>query len=509
MDASEETLAPPQIETAGGLTPDGRLKFGRLAGLALPAAIFTVAWPVLVDSILGSLVGLVDTILAAGISEPATDAVGNASYLMWFIGLVFVALDVGATALISRSIGAGRRAVANAAVGQTMLLAAVMGALVGLLVFAMIPVLISVMGLPADTAFAFRTYMRFIAIDAPVVAVMYAGIACLRGSGDSFRAMRALIVVNIVNIVVAWSLAGVDLQSTSIDHGQAVTRTILHNPFGFNLGVTGIGIGTLTAHATGALLVLATLVRGSTVLKLHARRLRPHPITMARIVRVGLPNFFETLGMWFGNYLIILMVNWMGPGLVGAHILAIRVEAFSFQLGFAIAIAATTLTGQYLGAGSPQLARRAIAWCATIAGVVMGLMGVAFVLIPRTIVATISGQPTHMDLTPQCLIITGLIQVPFAISIVFRQAMRGAGDVKVVMWITWITTYACRLPLVYILSGVDIPIPRALGGGIIHNPFGLEPSLRMLWIGLCTEILFRAVAFAWRFRHGGWARHRV
>jgi len=509
VDATEETLAPPQVEVAAGLTPEGRLKFGRLAGLSMPAAIFTVAWPVLVDSILGSLVGLVDTVLAAGISEPATDAVGNASYLMWFIGLVFIALDVGATALISRSIGAGRRAVANAAVGQTMLLAGAAGVIVSLLVFAMIPVLISIMGLPEATAHAFRSYMRFIAADAPIVAVMYAGIACLRGSGDSFRAMRALIVVNLVNIAVAWSLAGVDITAMRLVNGEPVSRVLLHNPFGFNLGVAGIGIGTLTAHATGAALVLVTLLRGSTALTLHARRLRPHAVTMARIVRVGLPNFFETLGMWFGNYLIILMVNWMGAGLVGAHILAIRVEAFSFQLGFAIAIAATTLTGQYLGAGSPALARRAIVWCSILASAVMGSMGLAFIFIPRTIVAIISGQPTHMQLAPQCLFITGLVQVPFAISIVLRQAMRGAGDVKVVMWITWITTYACRLPLVYILSGVDIPVPHALGGGTIHNPFGFEPSLRMLWIGLCTEILFRSMAFGWRFTHGGWARQRV
>ncbi len=511
MEATEtsEGLAPPQVEAVGGLSADGRLRTGRLAGLTMGAAIFTVAWPVLVDSVLGSLVGLVDTILAAGISEPATDAVGDASYLMWFIGLVFVALDVGATALISRSIGAGRRAVANAAVGQTMLLAAASGTLVGLLVFLMVPVLIQIMRMEGQGAEAFHVYMRIIAVDSPIVATMYAGIACLRGSGDSFRAMRALLVVNAVNMLVAWTLAGVDITSTSFHDGVATTRVLLHNPFPFKLGVAGIGIGTLTAHATGAALVLATLLRGSTILKLHVRRLRPHTVTMWRIVRVGLPNFFETIGMWFGNFLIVLVVGWMGAGLVGAHIIAIRIEAFSFQLGFAIAIAATTLTGQYLGAGSAAHARRAIVVCSALAAGVMGLMGIAFVLMPRTIVGLVSGQATHLALTPQCLFITGMVQVPFAISIVLRQAMRGAGDVKVVMWITWITTYACRLPLVYIFSGVDLPIPSALGGGVVHNPFGFTPSLRGLWIGLCSEIVFRAIAFGWRFIDGGWARKRV
>src|SRR5690606_5282741 len=110
-----------------GVTPDGRLRSGRLAGLPMGRAIFTLAWPVLVDSLLNSLVGLTDTAVAAAISPAAADAIGNASYMLWFVGLFFMALDIGATALISRSVGSGRMAAANAAVGQVVLLAVLVG----------------------------------------------------------------------------------------------------------------------------------------------------------------------------------------------------------------------------------------------------------------------------------------------------------------------------------------------------------------------------------------------
>jgi Na+-driven multidrug efflux pump len=92
---------------------------------------------------------------------------------------------------------------------------------------------------------------------------------------------------------------------------------------------------------------------------------------------------------------------------------------------------------------------------------------------------------------------------------VLRQAMRGAGDVKVVMLITWITTYAFRLPLAYALSGVEIPLP---GGTVLPNPFSEwagGASLAGLWIGLCVEIVLRAMVFAWRFWEGGWTRVKV
>lgn len=503
-----ETLPSPS-SAHGGLTADGRLRSGRLAGLSMPVAMWVVAWPVLVDSLLGSLVGLTDTVLAAGLSEAAADAIGSASYILWFIGLVFVALDVGVTAVVSRSVGAGKLDEANAAVGQTLLMAAGLGAIMGGVVMALRPALAGVLGLSPEAADDFQRYMFFVCLDAPVMAVLYAGIACLRGAGDSISAMRAMVVVNIVNIVASWSLAGVDLTTTRVVDGQVARHVILENPLGIDMGVAGIGLGTLIAHATGVLLILITLARGTSSIRLAWRWLVPHAANMWRVARIGLPNFFETLGMWAGNFLVLLVVARLGAGMVGSHMVAIRIEAFSFQLGFAVAIAATTLAGQYLGAGSPALARRAILACAGVAAMLMGAMGALFVLLPKPIVGLVSGQPAHLESAPAALWVTGLVQIPFAIAIVLRQAMRGCGDVKVVMWITWITTYAVRLPLVVVFSGVTIPLPAWLGGGEIPSLLGLEPSLLGVWIGLSLEIVVRAVAFVWRFVDGGWARQRV
>lgn len=495
-----------------GLTPDGRLKAGRLAGLSMRAAIWTVAWPVLVDSILNSLVGLSDTVVAANLpsGDSATDAIGNASYMMWFCGTFLIALDIGATALISRSIGARRLAVANAAVGQAMLLALAIGVSLGLLIFAISAPLGQLMHMTPEGAVMFVRFLRIAALDLPFLAIMYAGIACLRGSGDSFRPMRAMILVNIVNLGLSWVLSGADYAQLVGPPGHQVREVILKNPFHINLGVTGIAMGMMLGHISGAAAIVFTLLRGTAGLKLKRHRLRPHWHTMRRILRVGFPNFLETIGMWAGNFPIILMAGWIAQNLVGAHILAVRIEAFSFQPGFAIGIAAAALTGQYLGAGSPRHARKAILACTAISSLIMASMGFAFMFGGTTIVGWLSSQQEHLAAAPECLFITGLVQIPFAVSIVFRQAMRGAGDVKVVMWITWLTTYAFRLPLAYAFSGVEIPLG---GGRVIHNPFphlfGDHPSLAGLWVGLCVELLFRAALFTARFLHGGWTKVRV
>jgi Na+-driven multidrug efflux pump len=321
-----------------------------------------------------------------------------------------------------------------------------------------------------------------------------------------------MIIVNAVNITMSWTLAGVDLKSTSIVSGEPVVRTILHNPFSFHLGVRGIALGTLSAYTVGCLvmtLMLARGVGGSGGIRLRLARLKPHWHTLRRLVRVGVPNFLETLGMWAGSLFIILMVGRMGAhhdGLLGSHIVAVRIEAFSFLPGFAFATAAATLVGQYLGAGSPKLASKAVRICATAAATFMGLMGLLFIFKAKAIVGLMSSQEVHLTYTPPVLRTTGCIQIPFALSLVYRSALRGAGDVKAAMVMTWLCTYLLRLPLAYIFCGVSIPL---WSGRVLENPFPWHWGLTGVWVGLCLEIIIRATVFWLRFKQGHWARQRV
>lgn len=496
----------------------GQLTAGRLAGLSMRSAIVVLAWPILAESVLNSLVGLTDTVLAAGIEDggAAADAIGGASYILWFVGLIVAALGTGATAVVARSIGKRRLATARTAVGQTFTLALVSGVVVGVALALLAEPTTRVLNMSDAAAAAFRKFILVTSIGVPFSSVLYSMIACSRGAGDSLRPLIAMILVNVINMGCSWTLAGVDLKATRLVDGHAVTRTVLHNPFGFNFGVGGIAAGTVIGEFCGAAFITLIMIRGVSGVQLLARRLRPHRSTMVRLVRLGWPNFLETAGMWFGNFLVILMVGWMGAGMLGAHIVAIRVESFSFLPGVAMGIAAATLVGQYLGAGSPALARRAVRICTIIPCATMGLTGLIFLLIPDRIVGLFTSQEAHLHSAPAALQIAGAVQIPFAVSLVLRSALRGAGDVRSAMWISWVCTYGVRLPLAYLCSGVDTPVPgwicrvfELAPGTAIHNPSGLEPSLKGLWLGLCLEIGIRCALFAWRFAGGKWERAKV
>ncbi|TVQ64059.1 MAG: MATE family efflux transporter [Phycisphaerales bacterium] len=492
----------------------GRIRGGRLAGLSLWASIWVLSWPILIESLLNWMVGAVDTVLSAALSEPAADAIGGGAYIGWFMGLMGMATGVGATAVVSRCVGKGRMGAANAAVGQSMLLAAALGAATGALVALAAPLIGALLGLQGAALEHLIVYLRIMSLGAPALSVMMVGIACCRGAGDSLRPLGIMAGVNIVNVGVSWVIAGVDITRTTFDSaGEPVTRVLLNNPFPFTMGVAGIAIGTVVAWCAGALAVSLLLLDGRSGVRLFRRRLRPHLTTMTRVVRIAMPNFLEMLGMWAGNFLIIMMVGWMlAPGLLGSHIVAIRIEAISFLPGFSMAIASATLVGQWLGAGDAKMAERAVWRCAGVAAAIMGVVGLMFVLFPRQITALFTPQATHLEYVPQLIFIAGLVQAPFALGIVLRSALRGAGDAKVVMWLTWITTWGVRLPLAYFISGVDVVVPDPSGEGmrvLLENPSPFNYGLVGLWWGLCIELVIRAALFSGRFMQGKWKTMRV
>lgn len=525
------SIPTPIRRRAAELTEDGRFRTGRLAGLTMLGAILTLSWPVLLESFLNSLVGLTDTVLAAGLGIHEADAIAGASYFMWFIGLIIMAIGVGATALISRAIGAGRIASANTTLGQSTLLAVTCGVAVAALVALLAQPVAGLLSMTDRAADAFSTYMLVIAAGVPFASVLFIMSACARGAGDTRRPLYAMAARNVVNIAFSVLLSGVDLSRSTLIDGEAVTQVIIANPSPFNLGILGIALGTVAGDLVGAAILFRMAWSGTWGITLYRRRLKPHWTTIKRLARLGWPNFLETAGMWVGNFLVVIMVGGIAAsnmtgnasGVLGAHIIAIRIEAMSFLAGFAMGTAAATLAGQYLGARRPDMAKKAIWRCTIIGAAVMLSFGVVFILFPRQLTGLLSAQPEHLELTPPLLIICGVVQIPFALGIVLRSALRGAGDVKAVMALTWISTYAIRLPLAFLFSGADLRLFPAAAASqtatdaityaiTIPNPMPDDfpiHGLWGLWIGLCTDLLLRGLMFLARFLQGGWSKSKV
>ncbi|MAE62970.1 MAG: hypothetical protein CMJ18_01755 [Phycisphaeraceae bacterium] len=452
---------------------------GRLAHLSLPRQVLALSvWPLL-EQLMSFMVGVVDLALAghlqpADTAVAAADAIGVGGFFSWLMMIIQSAVGIGATALIARAVGGRHRGLAHAALAQSMLLALAVGAALAAAMFLTASTLATVTGLKGLGQSWCAIYLRILAAAAPFSALLLIGNAALRGAGDTRTPFAVMVVVNVVNIAV----------SALLVYGP--------EPFGGH-GVRGIASGTVIAWFIGAILILARLMRRGGVIRLHWHRLRPHWHTLRRIVRVGLPNMFESVvGMWFGNFVVVMIVGRIADqAVLGAHQTVIRIEAVSFLPGFAMGIAASTLVGQYLGMGDAVRARRAANLCWLYGAAIMVAMGILFMAVPHWLVGLITTAEPLLELAPTPLRICGPFQIFLATQIVLAGALRGAGDTRATMWMTLVSMFLVRVPAAWLLA-----IPAGLG-------------LNGIWIAMGIEMFVRAALFAWRFMSNRWAEVRV
>lgn len=286
-----------------------------------------------------------------------------------------------------------------------------------------------------------------------------------------------MVVVNVINIVVSVALVA------------------SWSPYGGH-GIAGIAWGTNVAWIFGSVLMIGLITVGPTRIRLTAAALRPSASMLWRLVRVGGPSLAENVGHWGVNYVVLLIVGYIAltagdQNLIGAHMIAIRIEAICFMPCFAMGVAAATLIGQYLGAGDPQRAKLAGRYCLIGAVGISVLFAILFIAIPETLVRITTDEPAFLELAPRLLFTIGWAQVGFATYLAVSGGLRGAGDTRSTMLMMFATSLLIRLPLTWLL-GVT------LGGG-----------LNGVWLAMSLELMVRGGVFLARFLHGGWTKREV
>lgn len=444
------------------------------------SAVRLLALPVLMEQLLSYLVALVDTFLAGQLGEVATQAtgaVGLAGYVSWLGTLLFGLIGIGTTAIVARAWGAGRRREANRIANQAILLSAGLGVLFLVLMQPAAPWFAWLLRMEGLSGEIVIRYLRIDAVGLTFTSVTLAIAAALRGVGDMRTPMFVLGFVNIVNAVCSWLLV----------HGLGPIPA---------LGVDGIVLGTLIARASGGLLMLLVLARGAGGLQLRRRQLRPRSKLAKRIVRIGLPAAADGLVLWGGHFLFLMIISQLAPGPAGetifaAHIVGVRVEAITYLPAVAWGYAAASLVGQNLGARRPKAAMAIGHEAARQCALVGAVMTVLLFATAEPIYDLLHEEPAVGEVGAPAMRLLALFQIPVVLSIVYIQALRGAGDTRWPLLISCIGILVVRLPLAY-LCGI------VLDGGLVGA-----------WAGMCGDQVIRAGLAFRRFASGRWTQTTV
>lgn len=459
MSATATAEAPSTLAHLGDERQTGRM-------------VLRMAWPAIVENSLHTLLGIVDTVLVARLGTDAVAGVGAGVQWIFLFFSVLFGLSTGAVVLVARAIGAGEREAANRAARQALLLGVGLGLLFSLLCLLFAEPMLAVFGAePAVTAIG-ASFLRIASLSGVMMGVGIVAGSVLRAAGDTRTPMFSTAAANVVNAAVAyWLIFG----------GLGVPA----------LGADGSAWGLVAARLVAGAWLVWALLRGVRGLTIAGGGWRPDLSLLRPILSFGAPSMLEQVAVMTSFMVYALIALELGTVAFAAQRITFNAVLISILPAFGFAIAATTLTGQSLGAGRPDLAERT-SWVAVrIAALWMAVMGVIFFLLPEPLLRIFTDDPAVLAIGVPSLQVIGVASPLSSVGLVLAGALRGAGDTRFPLWIQLVTGWLFRVPIGYV-CGVTLA-------------FGLPG----MYVGVFADAVVGSVLAAWRYRRGGWRTVKV
>ena len=437
--------------------------------------IIHIAWPSLVELTLTQLASMVDLMMVGQLGPWALTAVGLTTQPKFLMMTMFMAMNVGATAMVARYKGAGNQKKADEVLRQALLMTLVIGTVFSLVGYIAAPWLIRFMGASeAHVLEASVSYLRIQMIGLPGLALTSTITATLRGVGNSKTAMIYNAMANIINVFFNYML--------------------IYGNFGApRMEVAGASLATIIGQYCAMFMAFYAVMNGRQYIILRFRDgFKPNMEEIKKIVDIGLPAMVEQLVMRVGLIIYTRTVAGLGTLAYAVHQVCLNIQSLSFMNGQAFAVSATSLMGQSLGKKRHDMAQayttraRKLGMCVSIT------LGIVFFFFGGQIVALYSGgDESLVELGAVIMMFVAVVQ-PFQSSqLILAGSLRGAGDTKVTAVITFITVLLVR-------PGLAIFAVNVLG-------MGLEGA----WYALVIDQILRSLLVLLRYNSGAWKRHTM
>lgn len=447
--------------------------------------ILWLAWPLFLEQVLSTLVSFADTAMVGALGATATASVSISNSFVFLINGAVIALGVGFTAYVARSVGAKDYDAAKAYIRHALLLLLIVGLPLAMLLLALHKLIPIWMGANEEFLGLAQNYLMITSVFRIFTMAMMVLGAVFRGRGDTKTPLRINIVVNILNVVGNYLLIHdshtIQIHLDSLNIHWAIPM------WGAGLGVQGAALSTGISWFLGgtALAVMLFVKKDPTRISLKDS-FRLDFALVKRVVKISVPAMLERLCMSLSGIVVTKSIAMLGTASVAAHAVYNTAESLSFMPGFAFASAATTLVGQALGAKKPDLAKRYNWYTVGVGVVMMILAGLALFVFANPLVRFINPDPAVVELAETCLRIVAFVQPIQVVGWILAGSLRGAGDTKWPFYITALGNWTFR----------------ALGAWLCVSMFKM--GLPAAVFCMCLDQAFRAICMFLRFQTGKW-----
>ncbi|HBU11202.1 MAG TPA: MATE family efflux transporter [Clostridiales bacterium] len=423
--------------------------------------------PLIIEQALAITVGMVDTIMVAGVGEDAVSGVALVDSVNILLIALFTALGTGGAVVAGQYLGLKELKNANHAAKQLVIAAFLLSvAVMAACLLLNRQILSGVFGRVEPVVMGHaQTYFYVTALSYPFIAVFNAAAALFRGMGDSKTPMQNALIMNVVNII-----------------GNAVFI------YAMDMGVAGAALSTLLSRALACVAMLFMLRNQKR--EISVRSYHPKDIDfpmIRRILKIGIPNGLENSMFQIGKIVVTSLVALQGTAAIAAHAVSNSLALVEIIPGAAVGLAILSVVARCVGAGEYKQAEYYTKYLMKRAYLYMAVLNVAMLAFMQPILSVYQLSSDTLSMALEIMVMHGLCAIAiWPLSFTLPNALRAAGDVKNTMVISVVSMWVFRIVLSYVFVY------------LFHmGVFGI-------WVAMIVDWVFRSALFTARWRSGKW-----
>ena len=393
--------------------------------------------PMVLSNLLQSLSGTLNGIyIGQMLGTHALAAVSGMFPIVFFFISLVIGIGAGASVLIGQAWGAKQPEKVKAIAGTALALCAGIGVVGAALGEWAANGALAALGTPAAVLDEAVGYARVMLLGMPLLLVFILSTQLLRGVGDTVTPLKALLL------------------STGV--GLVLTPALIRGWGGLpQMGVASAAAATVVSFTVATLWMGWRLRRMQSPLaptRAFARHLRIDGKLLKSVLRIGMPTGVQMIVVSISSLVLLSLVNGYGSAATAAYGAVNQVVAYVQFPAVSIAITASILGAQAIGAGREAtlgaIARTGLVMNLLLTGTLV-LLGYLF---SRALMGVFITSPPVIDVAQTLLHISLWSMVVFGMASVLSGVMRASGAVLVPTGIAIACIALVEIPAALLLS---------------------------------------------------------
>ena len=276
---------------------------------SIDRAIFLLSVPMVLEMLMESLFAVVDIFFVSRLGDnDAIATIGLTESVLTIIYSLAMGISMGATAMIARRVGEKDIPAAQVAAAQTIYIGIGLSLVISVIGIFFSTDILRLMGASESLIANNSGYTRWMLSGNITIVMLFIINGIFRGAGNASIAMRALIISNGLNIVLAPLFILV-----------------------LKMGVEGAAIATMIGRGTGVLFQVYHLTKGKGLIHLHFQNMAIRWDIIWRLLKVsagGTGQFIIASASWI---FLVRIISTFGSAALAGYTIGIRVIVFAIM----------------------------------------------------------------------------------------------------------------------------------------------------------------------------------